>query len=68
MFKPPSLGTVQVNSLLVFLLVFVCLLLYLVLLIMTVKAASCADRLEDLREMAEQQRREWTERIKTTFL
>ena len=68
MFKPPKLGTVQVNSLLVFLLVFVCLLLYLVLLIMTVKAASCVDRLEELREMAEQHRREWTERIKTTFL
>ena len=60
--------TQQVNSFLVILLLFVCLLLYLALLLLTVKAASCADRLEELQEIAEQQRREWTERIKTTLL
>ena len=50
------------------LLLFVCLLLYLVLLLMTVKAASCADRLEALQELAEQQRKEWAERIKTSLM
>ena len=58
----------QVNSILVILLLFVCLLLYLVLLLLTVKAASCADILEQLQEIAEQQRKEWTESIKKTLL
>ena len=57
----------QVNSILVLLLMFVCLLLYLVLLLLTVKAASCADRLEKLQDIAEQQRKEWTERIKLRY-
>ena len=41
----------QVNFILAGLLLFVCFLLYLVLLILTIKAASCPDRLEELQEM-----------------
>ena len=50
------------------LLLFLCLLLYLVLIILTVKAASCSDKLDQLREIADQQRKEWMERIKTNML
>ena len=63
-----SQSLTQVNSILVILLLLVCLLLYVVLLLMTVKAASCADRLEELQEIANQQRKEWAERIKTSLL
>ena len=45
------------------LLLFVCLLLYLVLLILTIKAGSCADRLEELAHLAREERRQWLDTL-----
>ena len=54
----------KVNFILAMLLLSVCFLLYLVLLIITIKAGSCADKLDELADLARRQREELLQRIK----